>query len=45
MKPYKYILKCVDGSYYIGSTRNLEKRLAQHQAGKGANFTKKKIAL
>ena len=29
--PYVYILKCADGSYYVGSTTNLEQRFAQHQ--------------
>ncbi len=38
-----YILKCYDGSYYVGSTRNLESRVAQHQAGEGANHTKKRL--
>ncbi len=38
-----YILLCSDGSYYTGSTKHLEKRLAQHQAGEGANFTKKHL--
>ena len=28
-----YILRCADGSYYTGMTENLERRLAQHQAG------------
>lgn len=27
---YVYILKCSDGSYYIGQTDNLEERLHQH---------------
>lgn len=40
---YMYILKCADGSYYTGSTKNLEKRLAQHQNREGANYTKKKL--
>jgi len=43
MKGYMYILECSDGSYYTGSTTNLELRLAQHQAGKGANHTKKRL--
>mgnify|MGYP002076884493 CR=1 FL=1 len=30
---FVYILKCADGSYYIGSTSNLEVRLAEHQSG------------
>ncbi len=28
---YVYILKCSDGSYYVGSTTNLERRLVEHQ--------------
>lgn len=40
MKGFMYILKCANGSYYTGSTTNLEKRLWQHQNGEGANFTK-----
>ena len=36
-----YILECSDGSYYTGSTTDLERRLAQHQNGEGANHTKK----
>jgi predicted GIY-YIG superfamily endonuclease len=43
MKGYMYILRCSDGSYYVGSTKNLERRLAQHQAGEGANYTKKRL--
>jgi len=41
MKGYMYILRCSNGKYYTGSTKNLELRLAQHNAGEGANFTKK----
>ncbi|MDY0391181.1 MAG: GIY-YIG nuclease family protein [Desulfobulbus oligotrophicus] len=40
---FMYILKCSDGSYYTGSTRNLEFRLIQHQSGNGANHTKKRL--
>lgn len=40
MKGYTYILKCADGSYYTGSTDNLELRMRQHQSGEGAKFTK-----
>ena len=43
MKGYMYILECADGSYYTGSTKDLEIRLAQHQAGEGANYTKKRL--
>jgi len=34
---YVYILKCSDGSYYVGVTNNLEKRVEQHQAGININ--------
>ncbi len=43
MKGYMYILECSDGSYYIGSTIDLEKRFAQHEAGEGANHTRKHL--
>lgn len=43
MKGWMYILECSDGSYYTGSTNNLELRLAQHQSGEGANHTKKHL--
>lgn len=36
-----YILLCSDGSYYTGSTTDLDMRIAQHFAGEGANHTKK----
>ncbi len=41
MNAYMYILRCADDSYYTGSTRNLLRRLEQHQSGKGANHTRK----
>lgn len=41
--PYMYILECVDGSYYTGSTKDLERRLWQHQNGLGANHTAKRL--
>ena len=42
-KGFMYILECSNGQYYTGSTKNLEKRLEQHQSGKGANFTRKHV--
>lgn len=38
-----YILLCSDGSYYTGSTKNLEHRLHEHQMGKGAKHTKSRL--
>lgn len=43
MPNHCYILQCSDGSYYTGSTKNLELRLQQHQNGEGANHTKKRL--
>ncbi len=51
---FMYILECSDGSFYTGSTKNLERRLKEHQGGhldtttssslddRGANYTKKR---
>jgi len=38
-----YILQCSDGTYYTGSTKELERRLQQHDIGEGANYTKKRL--
>ncbi|APR74811.1 Hypothetical protein A7982_00157 [Minicystis rosea] len=35
-----YILRCGDGSLYTGIARDAEKRLAQHQTGRGARYTR-----
>jgi len=43
MTGYMYILECSDGSYYTGSTIDLELRLTQHNEGKGANHTRKRL--
>ena len=39
MKWQIYIIECRDGSLYTGITIDLEKRLAAHNAGKGAKYT------
>ncbi|KYG58653.1 GIY-YIG nuclease family protein [Planococcus maritimus] len=39
-KHFFYVLECGDGSYYAGYTNDLEKRLATHQSGKGAKYTR-----
>ncbi len=36
---YLYILKCFDGSYYVGYTDNLSQRLSQHDLGKADAYT------
>ena len=35
-----YMLECADNSLYHGITNNLDRRLAEHAAGKGAKYTK-----
>jgi len=40
---FMYILQCCDGSYYTGSSVGLEVRFLEHQAGEGANYTKKRL--
>ena len=42
---YVYILECADGTFYTGSTIDLDKRVEQHQNGRGANHTKKRLPI
>jgi putative endonuclease len=35
-----YILQCADNSLYTGITNDLDRRMAEHAAGKGAKYTK-----
>jgi putative endonuclease len=38
--PFTYILRCADGSFYVGSTRgDMPTRLYQHNDGTGARYT------
>ncbi|MBF0457100.1 MAG: GIY-YIG nuclease family protein [Nitrospirae bacterium] len=38
-----YVLKCSDGSYYTGSTVDLEKRLYEHNDGRYDGYTAKRL--
>ncbi len=40
MDNYVYIVQCRDGSLYTGWTTDVEKRVAAHNAGTGAKYTK-----
>ena len=42
-KGYMSILECCDGTFYTGSTKDLELRLNQHQNGVGANYTARRL--
>ena len=37
---YVYILRCGDGTFYTGSTDDVERRLAVHRSRKGAKYTR-----
>ena len=39
MGHYVYILRCVDGTLYVGSARDLDERLKAHNDGRGAAYT------
>ena len=39
-KYWVYIVQCSDGTYYTGYTNDLEKRLREHNSGKGAKYTR-----
>ncbi|MBI5973891.1 MULTISPECIES: GIY-YIG nuclease family protein [Staphylococcus] len=39
-KHYVYIVKCSDNSLYTGYAKDVEARVAKHNAGKGAKYTK-----
>jgi putative endonuclease len=43
MSFYCYMLECRDGSFYIGWTIDLEKRLQVHNSGKGARYTRSRL--
>jgi len=40
---YVYMLRCRDDSLYCGWTTDLESRIVQHNAGKGAKYTRSRL--
>ncbi len=38
-----YLLQCADDTLYCGITNDLEKRLAAHNAGEGAKYTRGRV--
>jgi putative endonuclease len=40
---FLYILRCGDGSLYTGVTLDLERRLAQHRAGRASRYTRTRL--
>ena len=37
-----YILECNDGSFYTGTTNDLDKRMETHAEGKGSKYVRQK---
>ena len=37
---FVYVLECADGTYYTGYTTDVERRVAEHDAGEGAKYTR-----
>ncbi|QDD63110.1 GIY-YIG nuclease family protein [Herbaspirillum seropedicae] len=40
---YVYLLRCSDGSYYVGHTDNIEARMAQHQSAAMKCYTSTRL--
>lgn len=40
---FAYLLQCADGTLYGGYTTDLQKRLAAHNSGKGAKYTRSRL--
>ena len=40
---FTYILACADGTLYTGYTTDLGRRLAAHNAGRGAKYTRGRL--
>lgn len=40
MSCWVYILRCADGTFYTGVAADVEKRVALHNAGQGAKYTR-----
>lgn len=43
VKHYCYLLACSDNTLYCGYTNDLKKRIAAHNKGKGAKYTKTRL--
>ncbi|EMA05904.1 GIY-YIG nuclease family protein [Haloferax denitrificans] len=37
---FVYVIECSDGSLYTGYTTDVERRVAEHEAGEGAKYTR-----
>ena len=44
-KCYCYIIECADGTLYTGVTNDTERRMHQHNLGRGARYTRSRRPL
>ncbi len=46
MRPFfSYMLRCSDGTFYVGQTDDLDVRIAAHHAGAGCRYTNARLPL
>ena len=43
MRGWTYILECADGTYYVGSTNDIRRRISEHHTGKGGVYTSARL--
>lgn len=41
--PWVYLLRCRDGSLYAGAAVEVERRLAEHRAGRASRYTRARL--
>ena len=41
--PFVYLLRCADGSLYAGAAVDVERRLAEHRAGRASRYTRSRL--
>lgn len=42
-RAFVYIVRCADRTFYIGTAKDVKARLAVHNAGKGAKYTRPRL--
>jgi predicted GIY-YIG superfamily endonuclease len=42
-KAFVYIVRCADRTFYIGTAKDVQERVAVHNAGKGAKYTRPRL--
>lgn len=40
---YMYVVECADGTWYTGYTDDVQRRVAAHNAGRGARYTRSRL--